>query len=486
MTMARGATRAAIGAWMMAAVPAQCQTMEDLTQLRAAMQVMQARIDQLERRLAERPGEAAATTPAATVAQAPAVAAAPAATVAQAPEVAAQTVKPPAGSPPVASQGAPAGTAGEGFRIGGTDFRIAGFVKVDLLFSRYGAGDGATNALGRDFALVQSIPVGGTHSSGLLTDAHAKQSRLAFQTSTPLPGGPMTTLIEMDFQVQSPPAGSERAINPYTFGLRRAVIGYRGFAAGQDWSTFQFVGALPETADFLGVTEGTVFVRQMVARYTRKFAGGWSASVAIENPETVTAPRDSATLSDHDDDRLPDLAARIGWKRDRSELSFAGVLRGLRANPGGGDAAASAVGWGLSIAGVLPAPTGDRDDIRFMLTGGRGLGRYVGVSFTPDAIHDVGAADLDPVGLTAGFVAYRHFWTSNLRSTVMGSYQWAYNPPGTAPRLNRLAYSVAANLFWSPLPRLDLGGEFRHSYRELANHASGTLDRLQFTIKQGF
>jgi len=355
-----------------------------------------------------------------------------------------------------------------------------------MLFSNYSAGAGATNVLGRDFALAQSVPVGGTRGSGLLTDAHAKQSRVALQTSTPLPGGPMTTLIEMDFQVQAPPAGTERALNPYTLGLRRAVLGYRGFAAGQDWSTFQFVGALPETADFLGVTEGTVFVRQMVARYTQALGNGLSASVSLENPETVTASWTAATLSDHDDDSLPDLATRIGWKRDGAELSLAGVVRAMRANPGGTGRAATATGWGLSIAGVTPVATGKGDDIRFMFTGGRGVGRYVGVSFTPDAIYDVAAADLDPVGLTAGFAAYRQFWSPKLRSTVMGSYQRADNPAGSSPLLNKLAYSVAANLFWSPLPKLDIGAEFRHTYRALDSGASGTLDRLQFTVKQGF
>lgn len=488
MRMATGKMCVAIGATMAMASPAQAQDAQELKELRATMQAMQARIDQLERRLAQgAPAGPATPAPAAGVPAPVATATASGAAVRGPDRPAAQAaLPPPAGSPSLASQGAPTGTAGNGFRIGSTDFKIAGFVKGDLLFSRYGAGDGATNVLGRDFALIQSIPVGGARSSGLLTDAHAKQSRLGFQTSTPLPGGPMTTLIEMDFQVQPPPAGTERALNPYTFGLRRAVLGYRGFAAGQDWSSFQFVGALPETADFLGVTEGTVFVRQMVARYTHQFAGGWSASVSIENPETVTAPRTAAALTDHDDDSLPDLAARIGWKRDRTEVSFAGVLRAMRTNPGDTGTAANATGWGLSVAGILPMPAGKGDDLRFMLTGGRGVGRYVGVNFTPDAIYDVPTADLDPVGLTAGFVAYRHLWAPTLRSTLMGSYQRAYNPAGASPLLNRLGYSVAANLFWSPFAKLDLGVEFRHSHRELESDASGTLDRLQFTVKQGF
>ncbi len=136
-----------------------------------------------------------------------------------------------------------------------------GLHQGDLIVSRYGNGDTATNPLGRELSLPQSIPVGGRRS-GILTDASAKQSRIAFQTATPVGTQSLTTLIEADFQVAPAVAGGERALNPYTFGLRRAVAGYGGFAVGQDWSNFQYVAALPETADFVGVTDGTVLVRR--------------------------------------------------------------------------------------------------------------------------------------------------------------------------------------------------------------------------------
>ena len=120
----------------------------------------------------------------------------------------------PVGTPSITAQGGTSSLpSGYGFRIGETSFRIAGFIKGDLIVSRYGNGDTATNPLGRELSLPQSIPVGGRRS-GILTDASAKQSRIAFQTATPVGTQSLTTLIEADFQVAPAVAGGERALNP--------------------------------------------------------------------------------------------------------------------------------------------------------------------------------------------------------------------------------------------------------------------------------
>ena len=46
--------------------------------------------------------------------------------------------------------------------------------------------------------------------------------------------------------------------------------------------------------------------------------------------------------------------------------------------------------------------------------------------------------------------------------------------------------SVAANVIWSPLPKLDLGVEARYGQRELESGADGELKRLQFHAKYSF
>ncbi len=45
---------------------------------------------------------------------------------------------------------------------------------------------------------------------------------------------------------------------------------------------------------------------------------------------------------------------------------------------------------------------------------------------------------------------------------------------------------MTANVFYSPLPKLDIGAEFRHAVRELENGVDGSLDRVQLTTKYSF
>mgnify|MGYP003456393381 FL=1 len=56
----------------------------------------------------------------------------------------------------------------------------------------------------------------------------------------------------------------------------------------------------------------------------------------------------------------------------------------------------------------------------------------------------------------------------------------------TGGAANAASYAVAGNLYWTILPKLDLGIEYRHAQREIENGDDGTLDRLQFTTKYSF
>lgn len=69
----------------------------------------------------------------------------------------------------------------------------------------------------------------------------------------------------------------------------------------------------------------------------------------------------------------------------------------------------------------------------------------------------------------------------------MGSFQQVVYQKDLAPLgSNKAAWSVAANLFYSPATLLDLGLEVRHAEREVVGGETGSLDRLQFVVKQGF
>ena len=249
---------------------------------------------------------------------------------------------------------------------------------------------------------------------------------------------------------------------------------------GQAWSTFQDVGALPDNLDFIGPTEGTVFIRQPMIRYTR---GPWQ--IALEQPETeITTPDGGRMLPG--DDVAPDVVVRYNYKRDWGHLAVAGIGRALHIEdeiiPGA--ISDTALGFGVSASGKIKV--GKRDDFRFMGTYGEGIGRYIGVNIVNDAaINESG--ELETIQTVSGFASYRHFWTSKLRSNLTGGYFIADNPVAlTGGGVTDEVYSVHANLIYTPVDKLDIGVEYIYANRTLENGLNGDMNRVQFSTKYSF
>ena len=446
--------------------------------------VLEQRVKQLEDALREVKGELEATKrqqAASAAATAPGVPVTTGTVTAQAANGATPTPIQTASAQSAQTQ--PAG--GSGFRVGNTTFKISGFIKADAMVSDYSDGDTATNGLGRDFYLPQFIPVDKTPGAGEGNDfdAHAKQTRLAISAETPVGSKTLTAYVETDFQTSPGTQGSERTTNGYNLALRRAYIGYDGWVFGQDWTVFQNTASLPESADFIGVSEGTVFVRQMQVRVTRPLTRQLSFTFGLENPETASITPTSPATVENDDDSLPDATAKLTFKPALGEFTLAGVVRKLEVNSAASNE--STTGWGVSLAGKVPFGANGRHDIRFMISHGSGVGRYVGVNFAPDVI--AAPQGLETVDVTAGFAALHFGLTDKLRTNLMYSFQDVDYPSGLAPATaNEAASSYAINLFYSPIKAFDLGVEYRHGKRELLNGDSGKLDRLHFVAKHAF
>lgn len=365
----------------------------------------------------------------------------------------------------------------KGFRVGNTTVSYAGYVKLDAISQRTSGGQVASGSIVRDFLIPGAIPVGG-EASGWDTDFNARQSRFIFKTSTDV--GAEHTLnsqIELDFMVT--PGGDERTSNSYQPRLRQAFITYDNWLFGQTWSTFQNVGALPDSLDFIGTTPGTVFERQPMVRYAN---GG--LMLAVEQPETtVTTPAGGRLLAG--DDTLPDFVARYNLGGDWGSITAAGILRNLRiADDDFGTGEDSAVGYGFSLSGKIAL--GAKDDLRFMGTVGDGLGRYIGLNIVNDAALDANG-DLDLIFTYSGFAAYRHLWSDKLRSTVAGSYFKADNPVLlTTGAVTDESWNVLANIIYSPSRPIDIGLEYMYAERTLESGESGNLQKVQVSTKYSF
>lgn len=375
------------------------------------------------------------------------------------------------------------GAAAGELTLGETQFSWSGYVKMDVLVSRFSEAE-VRQGVARDTYLPGLIPVvAGDSNPHLVTDMHAKESRLVLQSSSALSDGSvLKSHLEMDFIVAQG-TGNELYVNAYNPGLRRYFLSWNGLLAGQDWTTFQNLANVPETLDFIAYpTEGAVVVRQPQLRYSH---GGWS--MALENGETsLLTPGASPTVTGTGDARLPDLVARWVGQRGTANVMLAGLLRELRvdddATANSAELRDSALGAGLSLSGKLPV---GRDDLRFAVTYGQGIGRYIGFGVTADAIVDDDALQAIPV--LASYLAWRHPWSAKWRSTLTLGYFDADNELAVSgDNVTGQVFSQSVNLLYSPVPRLSFGAELRHAQRQLENGDSGELDRLQLSTKYQF
>lgn len=389
----------------------------------------------------------------------------------------------PAQSPAPVANSAPA----DGFKVGATTVKLGGFFKTAVDFTRWNDGDVATGNLGRDFYLPQSTPIAGQRES-LDNDFNAKQTRLWLTTETAINGHTLKGYVEGDFQTSPGTQGNERTTNGYNFALRRAYIQYDRFTFGEDWTTFQNVATLPESTDYIGPTEGIVFARQALVRYSYPLSKTTTLHLAVENPETASANSGTPALIENDDDSVPDFIVRLNHSFATGEISVAGIARRLSVDNGAiGDTAS---GYGVSVTGKMTLDAAKRYEWKFMATYGTGIGRYVGLNFAPDAVFVPATGQLKNVDILGGYSALKVNWTPKLRSTLTGSIQTVDYDSGLAlaslANFNKQAWSVSANLFYSPVKGVDLGAEYRHGVREIVSGADGSLDRLEFLAKYSF
>ncbi|WP_242111991.1 DcaP family trimeric outer membrane transporter [Luteimonas aquatica] len=371
----------------------------------------------------------------------------------------------------------------------GTTFTYGGFIKLDASVTSTNDGDIPDGTVGRLFYVPKAIPVGGGHTKegGADTDMGAYFSRFWFGADTQLDSGDkLKAYLEFDLFGGGTTSftGNEVATNTYALTLRHAYVTWNKWLAGQTWSNFQDTNALPDTVDFLGPTEGTVFVRQAQLRYT---SGPWSFS--IENPETVYTPyRGNMAQVQGDDGAMPDFTARYTTKGDWGHFSVAALARQLKYQTAGTATAAGAddsgTGFGLSLSGKWNI--GANDDIRYMLTGGTGIGRYVGLALNNDAVLDENG-DLDNIDVVAGFVGWRHVFSPKLRGNLFYSRAEYDNDTSlTGMGITKSAQSAHVNLIYSPLPKLDVGAELIWGQREIESGDRGDLNRLQTHVKYNF
>lgn len=369
----------------------------------------------------------------------------------------------------------------DGFKVGGTTVRINGYVKLDVLASRFSGGDPAANTLVNDYYFPAQIPVGGV-SEGVNVTTSVRETRFFFRTDTPVGEKSLTSHLELDF-LDTNTGGNQRVSNSFVPRVRRAFISYGGWTLGQDWSTFQNPSALPERIDFIGPTEGTVFERQPLIRYKHGIF-----TFAIENPETTATL--GTTSAEADDDVAPDFVARVDKKTRLGTFAAAGIARVLKVDnsaapvPFGtpGTIKGTEFGWGISVSGIHEfGPS----RLTWNGTFGEGLGRYLGLNIRDDVVVSA-AGEIDAPFMYSGFVSYRYAFTPKFKAIGTLSGFMSDTPDFASLALTKSIWSANLDLLYNPWKPLSLGVGYRFAKRTLENSLDDTLNRLQFSAQYNF
>jgi len=346
--------------------------------------------------------------------------------------------------------------------------KAGGFVKMSMVHS--------LDPLGSDDRFITGlIPVG---TASPMSDegevaVSARQSRLGFEIRDSTRYGPLRAFVEGDF-----------AGNGDTYRLRHGFGQFRSFLAGKTWSTMVDNLATPEEVDFEGIN-GRIQVRQPQVRYFPSFGRDLDLLIGLEDPAPDVTGGQGVS-------QYPDIVASVrrNWA-DRWHVKTSLLLRQIEAE---WDLDSSVndtkFGWGLSVSGKVGLEIWDeRDNIMFQINYGDGIGRYIndlGEVGGQDAEFNPLTGELETLNVFSSYIAYQHWWQESLRSTL--TYSWVdvdnldFQDDSAYARTDR----AIINLLWSPVRRVDVGGELLWGRRENKDGISGTARQIQFGAKYRF
>jgi hypothetical protein len=361
-------------------------------------------------------------------------------------------------------------------RIPGTDvaMKIAGLVRATAVdtFGPLGT---------EDRFVTSSIPVAGSPEAGKEPRfvLSAIPSRVNLDVRTPTGVGAMRAFVEGDF------AGSSRV-----FRLRHAYGQWKGLVVGQTWSTFADPEAEPDGIDFEGLNAIALF-RQPLVRWTKPVGAGFSLAAAIENPAPDITNAQGVS-------QVPDIVVRARWEppegqkgplglmkvRQGVHVNLALLFRELRGEPlDQPNTTLSTGGFGAGLSGRVAAPwQADTGQITFSAYAGSGIGRYItdlGTLGGQDAYYDPETNTIDALPVFAWYLGYERRWDARLRSTFTYGSVLVNNIAAQPGSAFHMTSRWSMNLTWSPIPRLDLVGEFLFGNRINKDGQKGGSSQLQ-------
>jgi hypothetical protein len=375
----------------------------------------------------------------------------------------------------VSGQAAPGGGSFPGsFLVPGTNtsIKIGGLAKGVAIYDH--------SAVNGDTVGVSGIPLDGSvaHQLHGAVRLHARQSNFAFDVRTPTAWGELDTFILTDYFGQNTLANNSANANTQNARLVLAYGVLGPVLIGQSqtlWFDGDSVGESVDPTIAVGLQNGLTN-RQPQVRYTWAGANGISIAGSAEQPVWEVADPIVGTIN-----RYPDFVIKGRWDQSWGHVALAGVVRD-QIPRGIGVARTSETGWGGQLTGHLN--TIGKDTLRGGVMAGQALGHYMsqlgagggqaGLQetsvFTAGGVVPASFIVAKPV--VYGFhVDYTHWWTNELRSTVLAGYEHQnvknaiFNTVAARNLVNRYLIGATLNLIWSPVPQVDFGIEYTWAQR---------------------
>lgn len=306
----------------------------------------------------------------------------------------------------------------------------------------------------------------------------ARNSRFWIKTRTPSEYGPIRTLVEIDFLGTA--KGTEANTNSHGPRLRHAYVEANGFTFGQTNSAFNaFV-----TLDIIAFAINDTFVRQPLIRYSIE-SRAFAYDLSFEQPETTLLDVNGSIITPQDD-KLPDVIARVRYYSSWGEASTAVLGRYITQDQKDNSKKDASLAWGVNMSAKIKLY--ELNDIRFDAQYGLGIGRYISYNAYPSGSMDVdGNIKLQPA--YGAHLGYRHWWNKELRSTLAFAYSGTRNNLNNVSNLgniNRYAYGTQANLMWMPVKNSLLGLEYANATRQVEDKKTGNMQSIQLFMRYDF
>ena len=281
----------------------------------------------------------------------------------------------------------------------------------------------------------------------------------------------------------------------------RAFIQLAGFTWGLTTSIFDHYSITPVHLNYVAATNGSVGATGVWQwRYTAQFGGGFSASIAIEEPRVRLKPIFGSVQRGV---RWPDVVAQLQASGAWGRVGAALAVHDSTAIGPTVFTTIDNIGWAASVGGLLRIPglPGDTFGFQFayaegatdFVTANYGTGTFfltkdnkTGTGFVYDGVA-TSATNVDLVtawGIEAGF---EHNWSKTLKTSIAGGYvQLDYTSASSLAicgaalfalgcRADNGVWNVGSRTQWSPVRNFSLALDVMYSHMDSANLGTGVV-----------